>query len=286
MSLLPAATDIVAALGAADRLVGRTHECDWPPGLIDDVPVLTGTSVPADASSREISRAIGGAAGAHTGSSLYQVDLDALRDAAPDLVLTQDLCRVCAVSYRSISEAVRIQQLDTMVVSLEARTLDGIFRSMVDLGQLLRIDAEPLVEELKRRLARLPGQRIGERSRPNVLFVEWLDPLMLGGHWVPEQIAWAGGRSVLSGSGRHSEPLEWSVFRTIDPDLVVLGPCGFEPSRTEQEWARARDRDEWRHLAAVRHDRVRIVDGPAYFNRPGPRVVDGAEILADLLSGM
>ncbi|MEU5963406.1 cobalamin-binding protein [Micromonospora parva] len=282
VSLLPAATDIVAMLGLTGHLVGRTHECDWPPGDLAGVPVVTGTSLPEALTSREISAAIAG--DAHRGSSLYQLDVTMLEDVKPDLILTQDLCDVCAVSYARVNDAVRLIDFDTTVVSLEARTISGILdtvdavASLTDTGgraAQIRADAE-------RRLAALPGP---SSDAPTVLFVEWLDPLMPGGHWVPEQIAFAGGRSLLLGPGAHSTPHLWSVVADLAPDVVVFGPCGFTPERTIGELSVAAGQPGWADLPAVRQGQVWVVDGPAYFNRPGPRVVDGAEILAAILAG-
>ncbi|MEU5907067.1 ABC transporter substrate-binding protein [Micromonospora sp. NPDC047467] len=269
-------------LGLTGNLAGRTHECDWPPGALVDVPVVTGTSLPEALTSREISAAITG--DTHRGSSLYQLDVPMLEDLKPDLILTQDLCDVCAVSYARVNDAVRLIDLDTRVVSLEARTIGGILDTVDAVAALtdtagraaeIRADAE-------RRLAALPGPGTGA---PTVLFVEWLDPLMPGGHWVPEQITLAGGRSLLLGPGAHSTPHRWSVVADLAPDVVVFGPCGFTPERTVDELPVAAGQPGWADLPAVRRGQVWVVDGPAYFNRPGPRVVDGAEILAAILAG-
>jgi iron complex transport system substrate-binding protein len=282
VSLLPAATDIVAVLGAGAQLVGRTHECDWPPELVRDVPVVTATSLPAGLTSREISDAVGGAA--HGGSSLYHIDLTALAEANPEVILTQDLCQACAVSYHNVNHAVRILQLDTTVVSLEARTIAGIIDSIDAVADLLGRQgaARQVRADMRARLESLPGP---QKDAPRVLFVEWLDPLMPGGHWVPEQIALAGGHALLLGPGQHSTPHRWSVLPELMPDVIVLGPCGLTVEQTIAEAATLAQRPEWNSLPAVGNNQVWVVDGPAYFNRPGPRVVDGAYILAEILSG-
>lgn len=285
VSLLPAATDIVAVLGAGAELVGRTHECDWPPDLVAGVPVVTDTSLPAGLTSREISAAVGGGhRTGHAGSSIYQLDLAALAAARPDVILTQDLCRACAVSYHAVNDAVRVLRMDTTVVSLEPRTIAGILDGIDAVaGVLDRRDAAARVRaDLRHRLDALPGP--GTRPR-GVLFVEWLDPLMPGGHWVPEQIALAGGRSLPLAPGQHSVPHRWSALPDLAPEVIVLGPCGRTPAQTMAEAAGLAARPEWARLPAVRDGEVWVVDGPAYFNRPGPRVVDGAHILAGVLSG-
>jgi iron complex transport system substrate-binding protein len=281
VSLLPAATDIVASLGATDQLVGRTHECDWPPGDLEAVPIVTTTTLDEHLSSREISDSV---SGAHRGSSIYQLDHGVLSDLAPDLILTQDLCDVCAVSYRTVNDAVRVMDLDTRVVSLQPGTIAEILTTIRTVGDLIDAPeaAERVCTDAARRLAELPGSR---DDAPGVLFVEWLDPLMPGGHWVPEQITAAGGRPLVLGPGEHSVPQRWEDVRRLAPDVVVFGPCGFTPERTIAELDVARQWPGWADVPAVRNDRVWVVDGPAYFNRPGPRVVDGAEILAAVLAG-
>src|SRR5262249_16385705 len=197
------APDSVASLGALDALSGRTHECDGPPGALDAVPVVPRTNLPPGLSSREISTALAG--GGHHGSSIYELDEAALAQAAPDVILTQDLCDVCAVSYRTVNDAVRGMSLDTTVVSLEPRTIDGILDTLRAVGDLMgaRDRADEVCARAYERLARMPGPGPDSLS---VLFVEWLEPLMPGGHWVPEQIACAGGRSLLLGPGQHSVP--------------------------------------------------------------------------------
>lgn len=283
VSLLPAATDIVAALGAGDQLVGCTHECDWPPELVADIPVVTSTGLPPHLTSREIADAVASDT-AHQGSSLYQLDLHALAELAPDVLLTQDLCEACAVSYRSVNQAVRVLELDTVVMSLEPHTIGGILESIDAVADLLGRSraGTSLRGQLERRLEALPGPG---PNGPLVLFVEWLDPLMPGGHWVPEQIRYAGGRPLLLEPGQHSVPQPWSAVVEVQPEVLVLGPCGFTPERTRAELPALSDLPQWRRLPAVRDDQVWIVDGPSLFNRPGPRVVDGAELLAGVLGG-
>ncbi|GAA1771953.1 ABC transporter substrate-binding protein [Luedemannella helvata] len=300
VSLLPAGTDIVAALGAGDQLVGRTHECDWPPELVRDLPVVTVSDVTPGTSSRELTLD-------HTGSAVFHLDARALAALEPDLVLTQDICDVCAVSYQAVNEAVRVLDLDTTVLSLEARTVAGILDSIdtvaerlgvtdaagrLRAGLLARLDALPggpawRADALVADADRLPGTclPVADGTGPTVLFVEWLDPFMPGGHWVPEQILLAGGQPVLLGPGEHSVTHLWPAVLECAPDVVVLGPCGLSPDQTLAELGAVTKLPGWSDLPAVRDGQVWVVDGPAFFNRPGPRVVDGAEILADVLAG-
>lgn len=281
VSLLPAATDIVASLGALDSLVGRTHECDWPPGAVDAIPVVTATDLPDHLASREIAAAV---SGGHRGSSIYQLDQALLAELRPDLILTQDLCDVCAVSYHTVNDAVRAMDLDTRVLSLEPKTIHGIFTAVETVADAIGAEdqAKRVRADAERRLSDL-WRPAGDPRR--VLFVEWLDPLMPGGHWVPEQIRYAGGVPLLLGPGEHSVPYHVETAMRADPDVIVFGPCGFTPQRTLAELDVARAWPGWSQAAAVKSGQVWVVDGPAYFNRPGPRVVDGAEILAAILSG-
>ncbi|MFD4247078.1 cobalamin-binding protein [Streptomyces sp. NPDC058525] len=286
VSLLPAATDIVADLGLAADLVGRTHECDWPPEAVASVPVVTRAEFAAEElSSREISEAVGGAA--HSGSSLYTLDTGALAALEPEVVLTQDLCDVCAVSYEGVSRAVRVLDAGPRVLSLEPRTLGDVLDCLVTVGELLgvRERAERRREELAARLAQVRRLTAG-RARPRVVAVEWLDPLWPAGHWVPEQIACAGGEALLAAPGEHTRPMEWDEVRAARPDVVLLLPCGFPPARTVRELGLLTSLPGWGELPAVRAGEVWVLDGPAYFNRPGPRVVRGAEVLAHVLHGV
>ncbi|MEU2828789.1 cobalamin-binding protein [Streptomyces lavendulae] len=286
VSLLPAATDMLAELGLTAGLVGRTHECDWPPREVEGVPVVTRAQFTAEElSSREISDAVGGAA--HSGSSLYTLDTGALAALAPDVVLTQDLCDVCAVSYAAVSRAVRLLDADSRVLSLEPRTLDDVLECLVTVGDLLgvRARAERRRDALRARLDEV-GRLTAGLPRPRVVTVEWLDPLWPAGHWVPDQIAAAGGQPLLAASGEHTVPMTWDAVRAARPDVLLVLPCGFAPERTLSESHLLTDLPGWAELPAVRAGNVWVLDGPAYFNRPGPRVVRGAEVLAHVLHGV
>ncbi|MFG2193350.1 cobalamin-binding protein [Streptomyces sp. NPDC048639] len=288
VSLLPAATDIVAELGLIDDLVGRTHECDWPAGQVEHVPVVTAAGFDAEAmSSREISRAVGGAT--HRGSSLYTLDAEILNALEPDVVLTQDLCDVCAVSYEAVSQAVRVlDEGGPRVLSLEPRTLEEVLDCLARVGEILGVAdrGRRRAAELRTRLAAVERMTAG-RPRPRVAAIEWLDPLWPAGHWVPEQIRYAGGLPLLASAGEHTKPVEWEAVRAARPEVIVLMPCGFDPGRTLSEWeGLLTGLPGWHDLPAVADGAVWVVDGPAHFNRPGPRVVRGAEVLAGILHGV
>lgn len=286
VSLLPSATEIVFALGLGDELVGVTHECDWPPEAAAIPAVTRSTRDLAGLSSREIDRLVGEAL--HGGSSLYDLDEAALEAAAPDLILTQELCAVCAVSYREVSEVARAIDADITVVSLEPTSVEGIFNSIATVGAMA--DAEEaaidVVAELRGRLkkleTRLARRRGGGQPPVRVVALEWLDPPFAVGHWVPEQIRRAGGWDLLGREGEPSVATSWQAIREVDPEMLILMPCGFHLSEAVAEWERTPKPSFWRQLEAVSRGQVFAVDGSAYFSRPGPRVIDGIALLAEI----
>jgi iron complex transport system substrate-binding protein len=281
VSLLPAATDFVAVLGRLDDLVGRTHECDWPEE-VGAVPTVTAGGPAPNLSSREISRA-----SAHHGSGLYALDTALLAELDPDVVLTQDLCEVCAVSYRTVSHAVRILNADATVISLEPHTLAGVLDCLDRLGDALGVPdrATAVRAELTNRIATVRCHT-RDLPRPRVAVLEWLDPVWPAGHWVPEQVTLAGGVPLLAAPGEHTGAIEWQAVLDAEPDVLLLAPCGFAPERTLAELNAVTDRPGYADLPAVRDNQVWVLDGPAYFNRPGPRVVRGVEVLAHVLHGV
>lgn len=273
VSLLPAATDIVAELGLMSDLVGRTHECDWP-AEVSSVPVVTTTGIDHNVlSSKEISAAVG----SHRGSALYDVDTSLLASLAPDVVLTQDLCDVCAVSYQRVTDAVRMIEAGPHVLSLEPRTLNEVLDCLHTVADALGTSATTQISALRARLDTVRANVAG-LPRPRVAAIEWLDPIWPAGHWVPEQIACAGGTPLLATPGEHTRPIDWQAVLDARPDVVLLFPCGFPPDRTMAELHVLEELPGWAALP-----QVWVLDGPAYFNRPGPRVVRGVEVLARVL---
>lgn len=286
VSLLPSATEIVCALGLVDELVGVTHECDHP-AEVAGKPVLTSnTTNEPGATSREIHRRV--AAATHGGSSLYALDEAALADAEPDLILTQELCTVCAVSYRQVNDVARAIDADIRVVSLEPTSIEGILHSITTVGALTGTEdvAVDVVGELRERLAdverTVAERRAAGRQAPRVVAVEWLDPPFRAGHWVPEQVRRAGGWELLGEGAAPSAETTWAAVQDVDPQIVVLMPCGYHLTETAAEWARTPRPAVWQEIDAVRRSQVFAVDGSAYFSRPGPRVIDGIELLAEL----
>lgn len=284
-SLLPSATDIVAWLGLTDNLVGRTHECDWPPE-VQAVPVLTRDVLDTSSmGTREIHEAI--ETSVHSGSSIYKLDVEALREAEPDLILTQELCQVCAVSYTQVAKAARLLDADVKVLSLEPRGIADILSHVQLVANLAGVTerGDRIVGELRSRLEKITGAVQG-RPRPSVASLEWLDPLFCAGHWVPEQVAAAGGRELLGVAGEHSREMDWSSVVAARPEFIFLMPCGHSMDRAAEDLPLLRGRSQWDDIPAVLSGRVWAVDGPAYFNRPGPRVVRGVEVLASVLHGV
>jgi iron complex transport system substrate-binding protein len=286
VSLLPSATEIVFALGLGDELVGRTHECDYPLEAAQ-VPVLTADAGGApDATSREIHDRVTGSV--HGGSSIYRLDRDALEAARPDLIITQELCAVCAVSYREVADAVRSIPGDVTVISLEPTSIEGIFNTISTVGAMTEAEDEAvgLLEILRERLGtienRVLERRLAGMPPPRVVLLEWLDPPFASGHWVPEQVRRAGGWELLGAEGERSVETTWDAVRAVDPDQLYLIPCGFDARGAAAQWAQA-PRPEWfDELRAVRRKEIFALDGSGYFSRPGPRVIDGIAMLAEL----
>jgi iron complex transport system substrate-binding protein len=281
VSLLPSATEIIYALGLSDNLVGVTHECDFPEDARTK-PHLTASSLPSASNPAEIDRHV--RASLHRGSSLYALDADSLERLQPDLIVTQELCEVCAVSYEIVARAAKRLRGDPRIVSLEPSSLEDVFANIVTVGALARRDAEAttLVAGLRARAARL-AQHVADRPRPRTLVLEWTDPPMSGGHWTPGLVELAGGEPLLANPGANSQTLAWDAIATADPDVVLVAPCGFGMDATLRAIADMESIAAWRELRAYRTGRIYAIDGNAYVNRPGPRLIDTAELFASAL---
>ncbi|MEA2629865.1 MAG: iron complex transport system substrate-binding protein [Chloroflexota bacterium] len=286
VSLLPSATEIVCAIGLGDSLVGVTHECDYPPEVVGKPVITRSVHDLSTASSRDIHRLV--TASVHGGSSLYALDEEALAAAKPDLILTQELCRVCAVSYREVNEVARAIDADITVVSLEPTSIEGIFNTIATVGAMSENEdaAVDVVESLRERLGaveeKVQARRDAGGRSPRVVALEWLDPPFASGHWVPEQIRRAGGWELLGSDGDRSKQTTWDAVAEVDPEMLLLMPCGFHLGETLAAWKATRKPPGYDGLAAVRRGRVFALDGSAYFSRPGPRVIDGIELLAEI----
>jgi iron complex transport system substrate-binding protein len=286
VSLLPSATEIVCTLGLSDQLVGVTHECDYPPE-VHGRPVLTSnalgsgemTSAAIDAAISDLIRQ------GHSAGTIYHIDAVVLGAVQPDLILTQQLCEVCAVAFSEVQRAVASIGRACRVVSLEPSRIEEILATILQVGVLTGtgMRAAAVVDHLRERLVAVTTRLQGIVDRPRVWCCEWLDPPFGAGHWVPEQVALAGGEEVLGRAGQRSMRLRWEEVLAGAPEVIVLMPCGYDLQGTLRESERTAPPPGWEDLPAVRGGRVYAVDGSAYFSRPGPRVVDGAELLAHLL---
>lgn len=284
VSMLPSGTEIVAALGLADCLVGRSYECDFPAGLAH-LPVCSRPRIPQHLSSEEIDRRVREIL--MRGESMYTVDVEQLWALAPDVILSQTQCSVCAVTPDDLEVALRDwpdPEARPRVLAVEPDDLDGLWRSVRQTGEALGEPerAHQQVAAWQQRLQRLAA-RTETRARPRVACLEWTAPLMPAGNWVPELVTLAGGQSLLAEPGRHSPRVGWRELADADPDVVVLAPCGFRLDKVVTALERLQACPEWHALRAVRAAQVYLVDGSQYFNRPGPRLVDTAEILAEIL---
>ena len=282
VSLLPAATEIVAALGATAWLVGISHECDWPPE-VRTLPRVTHSSLDASLSSAEIDRRM--AAAKREGVAPVTIDQDGLRRLAPDVVIGQSVCEVCAVGESELARVLAHIPAPPRVVTLHAHDLAGVWSDIAKVGDALGLagEAEELVAGLRYRLRHVGAQHAAPlHERPRVLVVEWVDPPYVAGHWVPELVTAAGGVDVGARPGDRSVTRTWKELRALAPEVVIVALCGFDVARARREVAAVTDSDA---RALVSAARVEFLDGNAYTSRPGPRVVEGAQILAHLIGG-
>ena len=283
ISLLPSATEIVAALGFVQHLVGRSHECDFPPG-VEKLAVCSSSKVPARGSSFEIDERV--KAIVAEGLSVYRVDVERLRELQPDLILTQTQCAVCAVTPRDLEEALCTWVgTEPAILSLEPNNLDDVWSDIRRVGDALGVSQRPneLIAALTHRLAEIRERTSAIKTRPRVAAIEWLGPLMAGGNWMPELIEIAGGRSLLAQGGEHSTWLDWPALVEADPEVILLVPCGFTIPQTIADLDLLTQNPAWSKLRAARSGEVYLIDGHHFFNRPGPRLVESAEIVAEIL---
>jgi iron complex transport system substrate-binding protein len=282
-SLVPAATEILFALGLGDRVVGVTHECDWPPEAAERPSVTASLVEMSELTSAEIDAAVAEAAA--NGRPLYAVDEEAWERIDADVVVAQELCEVCAVSTDALDEIVRVRALDVEVVDFSPSTLDDVLASIVGLG--VRLGAEGAADELtagmRGRLDRVRAALAEVETSPRVFVSEWLDPPFAAGHWVPDMVTLAGGTEVAGMAGEPSYRMRWTDVAGLEPDVVVLAPCGFDLDRTLSEVVTLDLSASLLGTTARQESRVFAVDANAYFSRPGPRLVDGVDLLAYLL---
>lgn len=282
ITLLPSATEIVCRLGLREHLVGITHECDFPAAVLG-LPKVTRTHIPHGATSAEIDEMV--RLRAKRRMALYDLDEPLVRSLRPDLIVTQALCDVCAVDETEVRRAACAMGWGPRIVNLEPTSLAGMFDSMRDVAVAANApdQGESAIAELKQRVSAVVQRSGGISKRPSVVFLEWLDPLFCGEHWNPELIDLAGGVELIGKSGERSRRIEWSELQAADPDVLFIACCGFSEARARVDLAATREKPQWNNLKAVRTNRVYVADGSAYFSRPGPRLVESLEILANRL---
>jgi len=282
VSLLPSATEIAVALGLEKQIVGRSHECDFPESIID-LPILTASKLAKGLNSAQIE--LGVQAIVSQGLSVYEVNADLLRSLRPDVILTQSQCAVCAVTPDDLREALEDWVGATpQIVSLAPDTLGDVWGDLDRVAVATGVPerAATVVAALQHRMSTLRATcPTGER--PRVAAIEWIEPLMAAGNWVPELVEIAGGEALFAAPGQHSPWLEWETLVAADPDVILMMPCGYRLDQSLAEVHFLTAKSAWRELRAVREGSVFIADGQHFFNRPGPRLVESAEIVADVL---
>lgn len=282
VSLIASATEIVCALGCEDQLVGRSHECDYPPS-VKRLPVCTEPKFDVEGASYAIDQRV--KAIVQEGLSVYRVNGQVLQDLEPDVIVTQSQCEVCAVSEREV-ERVVCQWLRKCprIVSLKPNQLADVWQDIELVADALGVPERgaELVGQLRQRMAVITAQAQALEPRPTVACIEWIEPLMAAGNWMPELVCMAGGVNLFGVAGKHSPWMTWDELRQRDPDIIIVLPCGFDIERTKQEMPALVRQPGWQELQAVRRHKVFLADGNQYFNRPGPRLAESLEILAEI----
>ncbi len=282
VSLLPSATEIVCALGCQAQLRGRSHECDFPL-RVSELPVCTAPNLSVDGTSQEIHERVSGIL--KDALSVYRVEVDTLRALQPDIIVTQTQCDVCAVSFTDVEKALQ-ESLDIQptVISLQATNLQGVWDDIQRVAQGLGKEQEgrELLASYQKRVSSIAEQSKHESTQTSVACIEWMEPLMAAGNWVPELVQLAAGQSAFGEPGAHAPWITWDALAQANPDVLVLMPCGFSMSRIEEEMPILTANRVWPTLKAVQQGRVYLTDGNQYFNRPGPRLVESLEIFAEI----
>jgi len=282
VSLLPSATEIVCALGLEENLVGITHECDFPASIVDK-PALTASRISHETmSSAEIDHAVRSQLDGH--GSIYDLDEQRLKEINPDLIITQELCDVCAVSYKTVQKAAKMYVAGAQVVSLEPNTIEDIFENVKTIGALTgtKNEAESVVKELQKRLDKIKEQTKNVEKRPRVFMLEWLEPPFAPGHWTPEQVEIAGGDCLLGTAGEKSVTATFEEIAASKPEILVLIPCGYYKADILRQLPNTTFPEIFKQIPAFDMGEIWAMDASAYFSRPAPRVVDGVEILAKI----
>lgn len=283
VSLIPSATEIVAALGCADLLVGRSHECDFPDS-VKTLPICTAPKLDLSGSSADIDKRVQDAL--KTAVAVYDVDKELLEELAPDVIITQSQCEICAVSLKDVEAAVcDWTGKDVKIVSLEPMSLNDVYDDIQRVAKALDVDAagEKLIENMKSRIAAIHAKTKQIPTHPRIACIEWTEPMMAAGNWVPEMVSIAGGQDPLGKAGEHSPWMGWDELLNANPEVVAFMPCGYDLTRTSSESKSVTQAPQWQKLPAAQQGRAYITNGSDFFNRPGPRLVESLEILAEIL---
>ena len=279
-SLLPSATEIAFALGLGDQVVAVSHDCDYPHDA-SNRPVLTKSAIHQKIhKSMEVDREV-----EQRGGDIYEIDEKLLEKLKPDIILTQELCHVCAVSYTRVKEAARVLDAKAKIVSLEPTNLEEIVDNILLVGRLTGklTEAEKLASQMLQRINTVKKKTREVGSRPRIFFMEWLQPPWAGGHWIPEMVDYAGGADKLGRPGKPSHRIGWDEVVEYQPEIIVLSPCGFDTSQVMREVHVLASYQGWENVPAFQSSRIYAVNASAYFSRSGPRIVDGLEILAHII---
>ncbi len=282
ISLIASSTEIVAALGYGDHLVGRSHECDYPP-TVTALPVCTEPKFNPDGSSAEIDQRVKEIL--EKSLSVYRVHSEQLEALQPDVIITQSQCEVCAVSLKEVEAAVcELVSSNPQIVSLEPNSLSDVWADIRRVATALGDPAqgEALVAGLQGRMRTIAEQAQWQPNPPTVACIEWIEPLMAAGNWMPELVEIAGGKNLFGEAGHHSPWMTWEALVEADPDLILILPCGYDITTTRQNMSALTGKPEWANLNAVKEECVFVIDGNQYFNRPGPRLAESLEILAEI----
>ncbi|MBI3895998.1 MAG: cobalamin-binding protein [Acidobacteria bacterium] len=281
VSLIASSTEITCALGMEEYLVGRSHECDYPPSVLG-LPVCSEPKFPTNSKSSEIDECVKGLL--EQALSVYRVDSEKLRQLQPTHILTQTQCDVCAVNLRDVEEAVQtLVDSKPQIVSLHPNALSDLWKDIERVAEALEVPerAQKLISDLQSRMSAIERRTV-LLSRPTVACIEWIEPLMASGNWMPELVHMSGGQNLFGEPGIHAPRLEWCEVVDADPDILLILPCGLDIQRTRKELQALTRKPDWTKLAAVRSGNVYLLDGNQYFNRPGPRLAESLEILAEI----
>ncbi len=283
LSLIPSSTEIVCALGFENQLIGRSHECDFP-SSVQTLSSCTAPKFKVEGTSAEIDQRVKSIL--KNALSVYQIDEKKLQQMQPDIIITQAQCEVCAVSLKDVENAVcEWVESRPQIVSLEPNQLSDIWKDFINIAEALGVKEQghELVSQLKQRMNKIAQKTINFPQKPTVVCIEWIEPLMSAGNWMPELIEMGGGINLFGVAGEQSPWMTWEQLLEANPDVILVMPCGFNLARSKAEMSSLSQKPEWSQLNAVQNQQVYLTDGNQYFNRPGPRLVESLEIIAEIL---